>query len=57
MNQQETECAAIKNAIRILCVLCAGNEDKIIDILTGHLWDKEEASGIKNSTGKFEINI
>ena len=57
MTQQETQFATIKSAIRILCVLCAGDEDTVVDLLTGHLWDEEEAGGIKSSSGKFEINI
>ena len=55
--KKATEYGVIKNAIRTLCVVCAGNEDQVIDMLTGYLWDEEEASGIKDSTGKFELGI
>ena len=55
MDKQKIEYAIISNAVDILSVQCSGNRDKIIDLLTGYLWDEEEASGIKESTGKFEI--
>jgi hypothetical protein len=55
MDTKEIEHAVISNAVDTLSVLCAGNRDMIIDLLTGYLWDEEEAGGIKNSTGKFEI--
>jgi hypothetical protein len=55
MTQQETEYAICKSAVAILAVQCTGLEDKIIDLLTGYLWDEEEAKGIKASSGKFEI--
>lgn len=35
--------------IATLANMCAGNEDKIIDLLTGYLWDKEEARILKSS--------
>jgi len=37
----------LNNAISILAVLCCGDRDTTIDILTGYLWDKEEAKYIK----------
>ena len=43
----DEEYAVAKNAINILCVLCAANSDIVIDSLTGYLWDEEEASKIK----------
>lgn len=55
MDKKKTEYAIISNAVDILSVQCAGNRKKIIDLLTGYLWDEEEAEGIKKSTGKFEI--
>jgi len=55
MQQPEIEYAVIKNVINILCVLCASNKDKVIDSLTGVLWDEEEAGMIKTSSGQFEL--
>jgi hypothetical protein len=55
MDKQEIEHAVISNAVDTLSVLCAGSRDKIIDLLTGYLWDEEEAGDIKASSGKFEI--
>ena len=40
--------AGIKNAVKILCLLCAASRDMVIDALTGILWDEEEAGGIKS---------
>lgn len=54
VDRKTIEYAAIKNAINILCVLCAANSNLVIDALVGILWDEEEASGIKDSSGKFE---
>lgn len=55
MKREEIEYAVLKNAIRTLCVVCAGSEDKVIDLLTGYLFDEEEAGSIKRSSGKFKI--
>jgi hypothetical protein len=55
VDKQEIEYAVISNAVDTLSVLCAGNRDKIIDLLIGYLWDEEEAGDIKASSGKFEI--
>ena len=55
MDRKAIEYAAVKSAINILCVLCAANSNLVIDSLTGILWDEEEAIGIKESSGKFEI--
>ena len=55
MTKENIEHATIKNTIRILSVMCSAKEDKIIDLLTGYLWDEEEAGDIKRSSGKFEI--
>ncbi len=57
MTKDEIEYAVIKNAVATLAVLCAGNEDKIIDLLTGYLWCEEEAGEIKESDGKYKILI
>lgn len=55
MTKEEIEYAVLKNTVNTLCVLCANNSDNIIDILTGHLWDEEEADNIKRSDGKFYV--
>ena len=55
MTKEETGYAVIKNAIRVLCVMCAVGEDRVVDLLTGHLWDQEEADGIKRSDGRFHV--
>ena len=47
----QAEYAVIKNAVRTLSIVCAGNEAKVIDLLTGYLWDEEEAGEIKASDG------
>ena len=50
--KQQVEYAVIKNLVRTLSVMCASNEDKVIDLLTGYMWDEEEAGEIKKSDGK-----
>ncbi len=57
MNKKSIEYAVIKNAINILCVLCSAKSDIVIDVLTGYLWDEEEAGDIKRSSGKFKIEM
>lgn len=57
MKKQDIEYAVIANAVATLSVLCAADRHKIIDLLTGHLWDEEEAGGIKASSGKHEIDL
>ena len=37
----------VARAIEILANECAGKESMIIDILTGYLWDDEEANILK----------
>jgi hypothetical protein len=56
LTKEEIEYAVIANAVDTLSVLCAGDRDKIIDLLTGYLWGEEEASGIKKSSGKLEMS-
>lgn len=56
MTKQDIEYAVIKNLVRALAVICAANPEPIIDLLTGYLWDDEEAEGIKKSTGNYEID-
>ena len=53
MNKQDIEYAVIKNIVKVLAVMCTANPEKIIDILTGYLWDEEEAGYIKRSSGEF----
>jgi hypothetical protein len=53
--ENKAEYAVIKNAVRTLCVVCAANEDKVIDLLTEYLWTQEEAGEIKRSDGRFDI--
>ena len=55
MTKEEIEYAVIANTVDTLSVLCTADREKIIDILTGYLWDEEEAGLIKESSGKFEI--
>lgn len=55
MTENELEYAVVKNAIQILSLMCAGNVDKITDLLTGYLWDEEEAWQIKASDGQFKF--
>lgn len=50
--KKEIEYAVIKNMISSLAVMCAADEDKIIELLTGYLWDEEEAGSISRSSGK-----
>ena len=57
MKRNQIEYAVIKNAIRTISVLCAANEDTLIDLLTEHLWTDDEAAGIKKSSGQFEIDV
>ena len=49
----KNEIQVVKLAVAILAVTCTALPDKIIDILTGYLWDEEEAGDIKNA---FEPN-
>jgi hypothetical protein len=51
MTTKDIEYAVIKNVVRILATMCTADEDKIIDLLTGYLWDEEEAGRIKRSNG------
>lgn len=47
MNKTEMEYTIINNSVSTLAILCAGDAGKITDLLTGYLWDEEEAGGIK----------
>ena len=52
MTKKEIEYTVIRNAVSTLATLCAGSDIKIIDLLTGYLWDEEEAGGIKGPINK-----
>ena len=46
---------AIKSAINTLAALTAMEPEKVIDLMTGWAWDKEEASELKDSDTEFDI--
>ena len=53
--RQILEYKAIANAIEIITVMCAGNSEKVVDLLTNYLWDESEAAGIKKAiTGDYD---
>lgn len=37
----------VLHAIDILCLVCAGDRNTVINKLTGYLWDEEEAGNLK----------
>jgi len=45
--REKRERAACYRMVSALAALCAANEGKIIDLLSGYLWDEEEAEQIK----------
>ena len=47
MNSEKREMAAVKCTIKALAAMCAGEDEKIIDLLTGYLWDEEEAEKLR----------
>ncbi len=51
--RKKFEFCIVKNAVNIISLMCAAESDMVIDLLTGHLWDEEEAGGIKESTGNL----
>ena len=55
MTKKDIEFAVIHNTVSILAVMCGASKDKVVDLLTGYLWDEEEASGIKESDGKYKF--
>ena len=55
MTKKDIEYAVIKNVLNVLAVMCAANVNKIVDLLTGYLWDEEEAGEIKRSDGMYKI--
>lgn len=52
----ENEYIVIRNAINILGVTSSTETDKIIDFLTGYLWDEEEAGIIKRCETELSID-
>jgi hypothetical protein len=46
---QEREYRTVSYLVSTLANICAGSPNKVIDLLTGYLWDKEEAEKIKVS--------
>lgn len=51
--EEERDYKIIKNAVNILSITCCANPDKIIELLTGYLWDEEEVGEIKRSSIEF----
>lgn len=51
---QQREYRTVSYLVSTLANMCAGSPNQIIDLLTGYLWDEEEAGSIKiaNMTGK-----
>lgn len=47
--QHLREFQSIGKLIEVLALLCAGDTNKITDLLTGYLWDEEEAGMIKGA--------
>lgn len=41
--------------VAALACHCAGAPDKVIDLLTGYLWDEQEAVRLKASSALFVI--
>lgn len=55
MTKEEIDYAVISNAVDTISVTCAGNRDKIIDLLADYLFTEDEAEKIKQSSGRFDI--
>ncbi len=49
LTKEEIEYKVINNCISTLAVICTADFNKIMDLLTGYLWDEEEAGGIKRA--------
>ena len=47
--QKEREYATVFHMVAALAGQCAGSPEKVVDLLTGYLWDEEEAGGIKEA--------
>lgn len=54
-SQEEKEYSIISHSIGIMCDLCAFNHDQCVDLLTGWLWDENEASKIKEANTPHEL--
>lgn len=46
---QKREYKTVYLLVSTLANMCAGNEDEIINLLTGYLWDEKEAGEIRHS--------
>jgi hypothetical protein len=46
---QEREYRTVSYLVSTLANICAAPPNKIIDLLTGYLWDEEEANEIKKA--------
>jgi len=57
MTKNEIDYAVVKNIVKALAVICAANHEKVVDKLTGYLWDEEEAGKIKRSNGDYVIGV
>ena len=47
--QQQREYRTVSYLVSALSNMCAGSPNKVIDLLTGYLWDEEEAGKIKDA--------
>jgi len=47
--KEEIEHGTIAHLVEILALMCAANPEKIIELLTGYLWDEEEAAQIEQA--------
>jgi hypothetical protein len=47
--KQEREYRTASYLVSTLANMCAASPNKIIDLLTGYLWDEEEAGDIKRA--------
>lgn len=52
--QEERDDIIAKNAIRILATTYDADVNQIIDLLTGYIWDEEDAYDIKNTLDELE---
>lgn len=48
---QLREYDTVAHLISALSSMCAAEPNKVVDLLTGYLWDEEEAGNIKASPG------
>ena len=46
-SEQEREYRTVSYLVSTLCNICEAPQNKVIDLLTGYLWDEEEAGKIK----------